>query len=446
LRGGLGLFQGAAANVWLSNPFSNTGVAAQVLSCTSASNCQTGAVTFKPDPNAQPDVGGASVPASNVDFLSPDLQQPSVWKANLAFEAEVQPLPALGALVAGVEWLHTKTKAGITYENLNLGAPTRTGTDGRQLFYRAEGYNAACWNANGSAITSGACATPTGASRTRALSNPLFNNVLLAKETQQGGGDAITLSLSQPVRAGFGWGVSYTYTRAKEVNPLTSSTSISNWSNRNVFNPNEEVLQNSNYLTKDRVGANAVWSKAFVGSYKTSVGVFYEGRRGKPYSWTYLNDLNGDGFSNDLMYIPSAPGSGEVVFRGGAAEEARFWEIVNSDKKLAAARGGIAGRNNTFAPWVNSFDVRLSQELPAIKKSHRASLTLDILNFGNLIDRRWGRINEIAFPSNRSFVNYNGLDANGKYIYSLGSLEDLVTRQATGESQWAAQITLRYEF
>jgi outer membrane receptor protein involved in Fe transport len=30
LRGGVGLFQGAAANVWLSNPFSNTGIAAAV--------------------------------------------------------------------------------------------------------------------------------------------------------------------------------------------------------------------------------------------------------------------------------------------------------------------------------------------------------------------------------------------------------------------------------
>jgi hypothetical protein len=27
------------------------------------------------------------------------------------------------------------------------------------------------------------------------------------------------------------------------------------------------------------------------------VGVFYEGRRGKPYSWTYINDLNGDGMA-----------------------------------------------------------------------------------------------------------------------------------------------------
>ena len=446
LRGGVGLFQGAAANVWLSNPFSNTGIATAVLSCTTYGACGTAnggkQLTFSPNPAAQPGLTG-SPPAANVDFLSPGLEQPSVWKANLALEAELPKLPVVGGLVAGLEWMNTKTNAGIYYQHLNLGAPTKTGADGRQLFYNNQAYNPACWTATGSTITSGACA---GFSN-RALRNTAFNNVLLAKETDQGGGDAVTLSISKPTTAGFGWSVAYTYTAAKEVSPLTSSVANSNWNGRNVFNPNEEVLQNSNYLIKDRVSASMSWSKAFWANKKTSVGVFYEGRRGKPYSWTYWNDLNGDGVSgNDLMYIPSAPGSGEVEFRGGAAEEAKFWEIVNANPALAGAKGGVVGRNNSFAPWVNNVDVRVSQELPALSSKHRASVSFDILNFGNLLNKKWGRIDEIGFPSNRSFVNYAGLNAAGKYVYSLGSTEDLVTRQASGESQWAVQVTLKYEF
>jgi hypothetical protein len=135
-----------------------------------------------------------------------------------------------------------------------------------------------------------------------------------------------------------------------------------------------------------------------------------------------------------------------VVFRGGAAEETRFWEIVEANPALRSAKGGVVGRNNEFAPWVNSFDVRLSQQLPGFGSKQRATITLDILNFGNLLNKKWGRIDEIGFPSNRSFVNYAGLNAAGKYVYSLGSTEDLVTRQASGESQWAVQVTLKYEF
>jgi len=447
LRGGVGLFQGAAANVWLSNPFSNTGIATAVLSCANFGACATAnggnQLTFSPNPAAQPGLTG-SPPGANVDFLSPGLEQPSVWKANLALEAELPKLPVVGGLVAGLEWMNTKTNTGIYYQHLNLGASTRAGSDGRQLFYNAQGFNPACWTAGGSTASTCTGATAVDA---RTLRNRNFNNVLLAKETEQGGGDAVTLSISKPMTAGFGWSVAYTYTAAKEVSPLTSSVANSNWNGRNVFNPNEEVLQNSNYLIKDRVSASMSWSKALWANKKTSVGVFYEGRRGKPYSWTYINDLNGDGVGgNDLMYIPSAPGSGEVEFRGGAAEETRFWEIVNANPALSAARGGIVGRNNSFAPWVNNFDVRVSQELPALSSKHRASVSFDILNFGNLLNKKWGRIDEIGFPSNRSFVNYAGLNAAGKYVYSLGSTEDFVRRQAAGESQWAVQVTLKYEF
>lgn len=452
LRGGFGLFQGAAANVWLSNPFTNTGMAVTSLNCASFTACTTAGATFSPDPDNQPGLTGTT-PAANIDFLSSKLEQPSVWKANLAFDTETPALPYVGVLTVGAEWMHTKTNKALYYHHLNLGMPTATGSDGRQLFYRSEGLNPACWNANGSAITSGACATPSGQSRTRALSNRSFGNVLLALPTSKGGGDALTLSVSQPRVGNFSWSAAYTYTTAKEVSPLTSSTSSSNWSNRNIFNPNEEVLQNSNYLTKDRINASLTWSKATIGSYKTTFGVFYEGRRGKPYSWTYINDLNGDGISgNDLMYIPTAPGSGEVEFRGrdanetAAQAEAAFWDIVNANPALRSAKGGVVGRNNSFAPWVNSFDLRISQELPGIKTGHKGVITLDILNFANLLNKKWGRIDEINFPSSRSFVNYAGVNAQGKYVYSLGTTEDYVTRQTSGESQWAAQITLKYEF
>ena len=463
LRGGAGLFQGAAANVWLSNPFSNNGRSVATLNCTTIVNCNpatNGVIDrgiFSANPDNQPGLTGVT-PAANLDLLSAGLEQPSVWKANLAFETELPDVLGLGGLVASAEWLHTKVKSGLYYEHLNLGAPTRMGPDGRQLFYDRSGlfggsanFAGSCWNTNGSSIAStvagNPCNVPGGQTRTRALSNPAYNNVLLAKETSKGSGDAITLGISRPVSAGWGWSLAYTKTTATEVSPLTSSVSNSNWNGRNIQNPNEDVAANSNYLIKDRISASLNFSQALVGNYRTTFGVFYEGRRGKPYSWTYINDLNGDGIGgNDLMYIPSVPGAGEVTFRGGAAEESRFWDIVNSNPGLSAAKGGVASRNNSFNPWVNNFDLRFSQELPGFAKSHKASFTVDVLNFGNLLNKRWGQIAEVGFPSNRSFVNYNGLDANGKYIYSLGSVEDFVTRQTAGESQWAVQVTLRYSF
>ena len=451
LRGGFGLFQGAAANVWLSNPYSNTGIATRVVGCgiSGFASCPTTGGLFNPNPNSQPTGFAGAVPAANVDFLSSDLEQPSVWKFNLAFEHE---LP-FGGMVVSAEYIRTEVESGIYYKHLNIGNPTARGTDGRNLFYTPQGLNTACWNSNGTAIMSGACS----GFRARALNNPGFNNVLLAERTTKGSGDNLSVSLNGSFAENWTWGLGYSFTRATEVSPLTSAVANSNWNSVSVFNTNEEVEANSAYLVKDRFVGQMNWSRSFFGDYRTSVGVFYEGRRGKPYSWTFDNDLNGDGNSgNDLMYIPTAPGSGQVVFRdtngngSGADEEARFWAFVNANG-LNRYAGGVVERNSSFAPWTNSFDIRISQELPGFFKKHKTVVALDILNFGNLLNKDWGRIDEVGFQPqgglSRSFVESLGLTADGRYVYGVNDfVEDLTTRQTRGESQWAAQFTIRYEF
>jgi len=453
IRGGFGLFQGSAMNVWLSNPYSNTGMATATYNCsTSATRCPADLV-FNPDVSKQPVISGVP-PAANIDFLAPNLKQPSVWKLNLAYDAE---LPWYG-LVAGAEWVHTKTKDGIYYQNLNLGAPVAAvGPDGRQMFYSAQALDPTCWN-GGTSLSSG---TISGVNCSLAVAktnrNRSFNNVLLASGTKKGGGDTLTLSLGQQNK-GWGWSAAYTRMSATDVSPLTSSTSNSNFNSRATFNPNEDVDANSAYLVRDRINAAVNWSKAFVGSYKTTVGLFYEGRKGKPYSWTYKNDMNGDGVSgNDLLYIPKGPQSGEVLFRGDTAtnhpNEDKFWAIVNANPELRDVRGRVVSRNNSFAPFVNSFDLRLSQEVPGLFAKHKGVFTFDILNVGNLLNKRWGRTDEMGFlgggGSSRSFVNFAGLK-DGKYVYNtLDTTDDrynYTTRQVKGESQWAVQITARYEF
>ena len=450
VRGGLGLFQGAAANVWLSNPFSNTGVATRVVGCGTSgfAACPSVDGTFSMDPTKQPTNFVGSTPAANVDFLQPGFGQPAVWKGNLAFDHQ---LPWFG-LIFGAEYLNTRNKQAIYYQHLNLGDATRTGTDGRQLFYTPQGYNPACWTATGGTVTSGACS----GFRAKALSNVKYNNVLMAAKTSEGGGQLVTLSLVKPISSGFGWNAAYTYTEATEVSGLTSSVANSNWAARSILNPNEEVESNSSYLVKDRINMSLTWQKSLFAGLKSTFGVFYEGRSGKPYSWTINNDLNGDGAGgNDLMYIPKAFGSGEVVFRGDTAtdktNETRFWDVVNQNQDLLNAAGSVVKRNASFAPWTNSIDMRFTQELPGLYKKNKAVFILDLFNFGNLINKRWGRINEVGFQSSggqaRSFVDFAGLDPQGKYVYNVRSrVEGYDTRQVKGESQWAVQATLRYEF
>ena len=448
LRGGVGLFQGAAANVWLSNPYSNTGIATQIFGCGGSFGPCTGAI-FSTNPDSQPRPVGIT-PAANVDFLSSDLRQPSVWKANLAFEHE---LPWWNT-VFNAEYIQTQVNDGVHYRFLNLGNATGTGVDGRALYWTQGGYDTRCFSNTGAVVTALPC-TGTNAVRSRSNSNAAFNNALLATNTSKGRSDNLTIGLSRPMIDNWSWSLAYSYTDAEEVSPLTSSVSNSNWANRSIFNPNEEVASRANYEIRDRFVGAAQWQHKFFGDNKTSVGLFYEGRKGKPYSWTFINDLNGDGVGgNDLMYIPD-PSATNIVFRdlngnGSADEAAAFWAIVNANPELRRHIGGVVERNEASAPFVNQFDLRLSQELPVFFGDNKFIVTLDVLNVGNLLNKKWGRIDEIGFPSNRSFVNYGGLDAQGRYIYvlqqPLGATEDFVTRQERAESQWAAQLTLQYKF
>jgi hypothetical protein len=433
----------------MSNPFSNPGVATRIVGCGTSGfpACPPTDGIFSPNPDAQPTSFPGSTPAANVDLLDPSFKQPSIIKANLAFDTE---LPWYG-LTFTAEYLYTRNKNSIYYKNLNLGDATRTGTDGRALYYTPQAYNPACWTATGGTITSGVCS----GLRSKALSNASFNNVLLATNSDQGRGGVLTMQVAKPLSKGFGWSASLTRSKATEVSPLTSSTSSSNYGGRAVFDPNEDVAANSAYLVKNRINANLTWQKKYFGEYKTSFGIFYEGRSGKPYSWTINNDLNGDSLGgNDLMYIPKAFGSGEVTFAGDTAtshaNEQKFWDIVNADDNLRDSAGRVTGRNEAFAPWTNSFDMRISQEVPGFMSGHKGTFTLDFLNVGNLLNKKWGRIPEVGFQSAggqaRSFVDYGGLDANGHYVYIVRNVESVNIRQAKGESQWAIQATVKYEF
>ena len=460
LRGGFGLFQGSAAVVWLANPYQNTGRVVTDFSCTGtgATACPPG--LFTADPNRPATVPGAA--AANVDFLAPGTGQPALWKANLAFDTE---LP--GGIVLGAEYLYTRVDQGLAYRHLNLGAPTTSAPafDGRPVFWNAGGRNPACWDGNATPLTSGACANSTTNPEQRPTSrfraNSAFNDVIVTEGTDKGRGSAFTLSLSQNVRSlGLNWSAAYTYTKATEVSPLTSSTSFSQWANRAAYNPNDAAEAPSASLIRNRVNASVSWSRAFFSSYRTTFGVFYEGRSGRPYSWTFNNDMNGDGVSgNDLLYIPNAPGSGEVLFRlpgqtvaaSGAAAETKFWTIVGANPALDRARGGVVGRNSDHGKFTHNFDVRLSQEVPGFKSGHKGVISLDILNFGNLLNKEWGRIDEMTFSDGsgghvRRWINYAGTDAQGRLVYSVNDPFELATKNNRGESAWALQITARYEF
>ena len=422
VRGGVGLFQGIAANVWLSNPFSNNNVTQGAIFDTRA--LQNG-IVFSADPNNQPGVRPPPGLGGNVDFLSPDLQLPAAWKLSFAVDHE---LPWYG-LVASVETVITEVDEGIRYVKPNLGAPTSVSPDGRPLY----------WSTVDPARFTGA-----SSQRTANRSRDFGVDSTIALPTSKGDGKQLTVSLQGPQSENWYWNVGYTYTEATEVNTLTSSQAASNWNNAVRVDTNLDVAEKSVYAIRDRFTATLSYRKAFFADLVSSVGVFYEGRVGRPYTFTFVNDANGDGRVNDPFFVPNR---GDVVFKGGQAMEDAFFAYLASNAELAKYAGGIAEVNNNNAPWVHTVDLRLSQELPVFG-SMKGEVWLDIMNVGNMINKDWGVIEEVGFPGAFGVARFAGVDASGKYVYDFRSsdLRDLTLRDNRGESRWAMQLGVKFKF
>ena len=85
---------------------------------------------------------------------------------------------------------------------------------------------------------------------------------------------------------------------------------------------------------------------------------------------TYNGDLNNDGMSNDLIYIPKSKDemnfmeytSNKVIFTVDEQKEA-FWNFINQDPYLSKHKGEYAKAFGAFNPWYNRFDVRFTQEM-----------------------------------------------------------------------------------
>jgi outer membrane receptor for ferrienterochelin and colicin len=437
LRGGVGLFQGSGPLVWLSNTYSNPGVLTRVLPVSSGTG-------FSADPN-NPLRPAGTPPASLVDLLAPDFSQPTVWKANLAFEHE---LPWYG-LVASAEWLRTIVEKGIRYENLNLGLPTGVLPDGRLTYWTS--LDPTRFTSTG----------PGTGNQARSRRNTGFDNVLLLSNTELGAATNLTLALEKPFSDDWGAKVAYTYGRSTDVNPGTSSVAFSNYTNRAVFNPNDEELANSNYETRDRYQAAVTKRFRFFEDYATTFGLFYDGREGRPFSYTFVGDANGDGINgNDLFAIPRA---GQITYTSAssAADRAAFERYLQEVDYLRENQGQVAERNAANSPNVNQFDLRITQDLPGFFGDNRLQLFVDVQNIGNLINEDWGQVDEVPFIGANAGLNlpvarFAGVNAAGAPVYDVSNYVNESSgatifprssiQDSVGQSRWAIQVGFRYEF
>ena len=407
LRGGVGLFTGGTPNVWLTNSYTNTGGDVSVYRNFGPD------VIFTTDPDNQPIFAGSST--QDVDVLDPDFKVPTVLKSNIAVDVE---LPWYG-LIASAELEYIKAQDAVHFQHLNLGDPTGTLPDGRLSYLRDPN--------DFSNLRSDA----------RYNQNDDFNDVLYLTNTDQGETKRATFSLELPQSEHWYAKASYTYTDATEVSAGTSSRAISNWNNTPAFNPNEALAATSAYEIENSFVFFTNYRNMFFGDNYTNIGLVWISQDGEPFSYTYGNDINGDGIrDNDLFYVPMP---GEYVINDPA--DAADFEAYLQSSGLANYRGQVAPRNGFKAPRINTWDLNVSQELPAWGPV-RATLFLNIKNLGNLLDSDWGQVYTASFDG-ESIANIEGINDGVYELDYNGPARFFAVRNA---SQWRAQLGFRLDW
>ena len=244
----------------------------------------------------------------------------------------------------------------------------------------------------------------------------------------------------------------YTHTVSKEVTGMPGSAAESAFTYvPTVEGPNYIPLHNSQYVTPDRVIASATHDDKSGNHFS----LIYEAwRGGYNYSYMMQNDMNGDGYNYDAVYIPTDEQVASRAFRFVSADDAaRFMDFVHGDSYLSKHQGQYAEAYSVYSPWVHRLDFSYKHDFTVKIGSTRNTLqlSLDIKNLLNLFNSSWG-VSKYMNPNivEGRILKYEGYDADGYATFSTPSVINANTQTWTynhGIGQcWYASIGLKYLF
>jgi len=247
--------------------------------------------------------------------------------------------------------------------------------------------------------------------------------------------------------------IAYNYLEAEDASSLDAEISSDAYDRNPAFgNVNKAVSTTSRYGDKHRIVGqlNKSFSYGENKQWRTSIGAFYEYAQGGRFSYTYSGDINNDGsVLNDLIYIPTQSDLAGYNFTGTDTEQEAqrlaFESYIQQDEYLRDRRGDYAEKYAVLSPWRGRWDVKFLQDydFKVGNGINTIQVSLDVLNFGNLINSDWG---VIELPVNDQPLGVTVDDTNTP-VYSFDpSQKNTFANDFSLDSRWQMQVGLRYIF
>ena len=434
-RGGTGLFSGRLPLVFFTNMPSNSGMvqyqailgpkgdqvdmsqfAGKILNRKELYNklVELGyPTTIKPEDGTLP---------SAISAVDPKFKMPQVWKTSLAID---YAFPTSFPFSVSAEAIYNKTVNGVCLTDWNVkpvdGFTRFNGVDNRPIYQK------------GNYLYTG-------------------KSAYVLENTHRGYGWSATASINMEPVKGLYLSAAYTHTASKEITgmPGSNASSVLNYMGT-VNGPNDPGLHNSQYVTPDRFFANLSYSDKCGNHF----GIIYETWRGG-YNYSYMtqNDINGDGYNYDLIFIPTDEQVANGDFRFVSEEDAdRFLDYVHNDKYLSKHQGEYAEAYSVYSPWVHRIDFSYKHDFKVrIGKSvNTLQLSFDLKNALNLFNSNWG-VSKYMNPDlgEGRILKYEGVDKEGYATFSTakaysGTTETWQRLHSIGQC-WYASVGIRYMF
>lgn len=245
----------------------------------------------------------------------------------------------------------------------------------------------------------------------------------------------------------------YTHTVAKDVTGMPGSNAESAFTYvPTIEGPNHIKLHNSQYNTPDRLVASLTAHDKSGNHYS----FIYEGwRGGANYSYMTANDINGDGYNYDAIYVPTDDEVANNAFRFvSESDKTRFMDYVHANDYLKKQQGNYAEAYSVYSPWVHRVDFSYKHDfaLNAGNNGHKLQLSFDIKNMMNLFNSSWGvgKYLNPAIGSEARILKYEGVDADGFATFSTpsyinGNTQTFTPSYSLGQC-WYALIGIKYIF
>ena len=422
IRGGTGIFTGRLPFVWYTNQPTNSYALQATTEVTNAATLAT--MPFNPDPLAYvsnfPQNSSTLPTGASLAIVDKDFVFPQVWRTSIAFDKK---LP--WDLLWTVEAIYTKDINAIKQYNANMAVPDDnfSGPDSRPRF---------------------------SSSAARKIDGSV-NEAMILTNTGKGNGISLTTQLSRNFRNGFFGQISYSYNHTMDLSSNPGSQAASAWSNINSIRTSNDLdLAISQYSIPHRLVAVASYRFEYAKNLATTISLFYEGANQARGTYRYSNDMNNDGLSNDLMYVPKDRAQAGL-FIPNAAEADAFWAYVEQDKYLKKNKGNYTEIYGVLLPWQNNIDLKFLQDfsLRTGNTKHTLQFSLDMLNFTNFLNKNWGaRYRSVV--NNGGLLRYTGI-SNGVPQFALNQVSGAFpTKTFETEkdviSVWGMQLGLRYIF